>query len=101
MYIVDVKVQVEPGQKYFYPDVLVTCDERDTDPQLVQFPCLIIEVLSPSTEAADGLTQARRPIHIQCSYPSRPLVRIITLYQPDPQKWDQDFTQRRNRGDDL
>jgi Uma2 family endonuclease len=30
-----------------------TCDERDDDPQLVQFPCLIIEVLSPSTEAAD------------------------------------------------
>ena len=53
LYIVDVKVQVEPGQKYFYPDVVVTCDERDGDPQLVQFPCLIIEVLSPSTEAAD------------------------------------------------
>lgn len=53
VYIVDVKVQVEPGKKYFYPDVVVTCDERDTDPQLVQFPCLIVEVLSPSTEAVD------------------------------------------------
>ncbi|MCC5637297.1 Uma2 family endonuclease [Nostoc sp. CHAB 5844] len=53
VYIVDVKVQVEPGQNYFYPDVVVTGDERDKDPQLVQFPCLIIEVLSPSTEAAD------------------------------------------------
>ncbi|BAY18069.1 hypothetical protein NIES2109_06670 [Nostoc sp. HK-01] len=53
VYIVDVKVQVEPGQKYFYPDVVVTCDDRDDDPQLVQFPCLIIEVLSPSTEAVD------------------------------------------------
>ncbi|OCQ91385.1 hypothetical protein BCD64_25115 [Nostoc sp. MBR 210] len=53
VYIVDVKVQVEPGQKYFYPDVVVTCDKRDDDPQLIQFPCLIIEVLSPSTEAAD------------------------------------------------
>jgi len=53
VYIVDIKVQVEPGQKYFYPDVVVTCDERDDDPQLVQFPCLIIEVLSPSTEAVD------------------------------------------------
>lgn len=47
-----------------------------------------------------GLTQTRRSIHVQCSYPSRSLVRIITLYQPDPQKWDEDFTQRRNRGDD-
>ena len=53
VYITDVKVQVEPGQKYFYPDVVVTCDEHDNDPQLVQFPSLIIEVLSPSTEATD------------------------------------------------
>ena len=53
VYIVDVKVQVEPGHKYFYPDVVVTCDQRDSHPQLIQFPCLIIEVLSPSTEAAD------------------------------------------------
>ncbi|OUL34442.1 hypothetical protein BV372_13630 [Nostoc sp. T09] len=53
VYIVDVKVQVEPGQKYFYPDVVVTCDDRENAPQLVQFPCLIVEVLSPSTEAAD------------------------------------------------
>lgn len=53
VYIADVKVQVEPGQKYFYPDVVVTCDERDDEAQLVQFPCLIIEVLSPSTEAID------------------------------------------------
>jgi Uma2 family endonuclease len=53
IYIIDVKVQVEPGKKYFYPDVVVTCDERDNEPQLVQFPSLIMEVLSPSTEAAD------------------------------------------------
>jgi len=53
VYIADVKVQVEPNKKYFYPDVVVTCDERDNAPQLVLFPCLIIEVLSPSTEAYD------------------------------------------------
>jgi Uma2 family endonuclease len=53
VYIADVKVQVEPGRKYFYPDVVVTCDKGDDDAQIVQFPCLIIEVLSPSTEAID------------------------------------------------
>jgi len=53
VYIADVKVQVEPSRKYFYPDVVVTCDQRDRDPQFVLFPCLIIEVLSPSTEAYD------------------------------------------------
>jgi Uma2 family endonuclease len=53
VYIADVKVQVEPGRKYFYPDVVVTCDDRDEDTEYVRSPCLIIEVLSPSTEAID------------------------------------------------
>lgn len=53
IYILAVKLRGEPGQKYFYPDVMVTCDDRDNDPQLVQFPSLIVEVLSPSTEAVD------------------------------------------------
>lgn len=34
-----------------------------------------------------GYTRARRPLHVQCSYPSRPLVKIITLYKPDPDLW--------------
>ena len=29
-----------------------------------------------------GLTIANRPLHVQCSYPSRPVVKIITLYNP-------------------
>jgi hypothetical protein len=34
-----------------------------------------------------GLTKAERPLHIQCSYPSRPLLKIITLYEPDEKLW--------------
>ena len=34
-----------------------------------------------------GVTLARRPLHVQCSYPSRPLMKIITLYEPDLQRW--------------
>ncbi|WP_373547857.1 DUF4258 domain-containing protein [Chamaesiphon sp.] len=41
-----------------------------------------------------GLTQDKRPIHIHCSYPSRPLIKIITLYEPSLQRWNDDFTQR-------
>jgi hypothetical protein len=41
-----------------------------------------------------GLTPDRRPLHIQCSYPSRPVVKIITLYKPDPRCWV-DFKVRR------
>jgi len=42
-----------------------------------------------------GLTLRGRPIHMQSSYSSRPLIKIIALYQPDPQRWNQDFTIRR------
>ncbi len=41
-----------------------------------------------------GFTQSKRPLHIQCSYPSRPLVKIITLYEPNPLRW-MDFKTRR------
>ena len=47
-----------------------------------------------------GLTQARRPIHVQCSYPSRSLIKIITVYEPNFQRWNDDFTQRRRSNDD-
>ena len=34
-----------------------------------------------------GSTQAGRALHLQCSYPSRPLIKIITLCEPDPDFW--------------
>ncbi|MFN6539966.1 MAG: DUF4258 domain-containing protein [Nostoc sp. EkiNYC01] len=43
-----------------------------------------------------GLTQANRPLHVNCSYPSRPLIKIITVYQPDSNLWNNDFTRRRS-----
>lgn len=49
----DVKVRVSPTV-YFYPDLVVSCDERDRNAiKLIEFPQLIVEVLSPSTEADD------------------------------------------------
>ncbi|CAN5535784.1 DUF4258 domain-containing protein [soil metagenome] len=41
-----------------------------------------------------GLTKATRPLHVQCSYPSRPLLKVITLYEPDEDLWI-DFKVRR------
>ena len=34
-----------------------------------------------------GFTRAGEPLHVQCTYPSRPLVKIITVYHPDPEQW--------------
>lgn len=41
-----------------------------------------------------GNTREGRPLHVQCSYPSRSLIKIITLYEPDPDLWI-DFKIRR------
>ncbi len=34
-----------------------------------------------------GMTRMGRPIHVQCSDPSRPLVKIITVYEPEAALW--------------
>lgn len=34
-----------------------------------------------------GFTNAGRPLHLQCSYPNRTLIKIITLYEPDLDLW--------------
>lgn len=50
----DAKVGITEQGPFFYPDVLVTCDERDRRAiKFVQFPCLVVEVLSQTTEAHD------------------------------------------------
>ncbi|MDZ4179256.1 MAG: DUF4258 domain-containing protein [Coriobacteriia bacterium] len=41
-----------------------------------------------------GFTVNGRPLHVQCSYPSRPMVRIVTVYEPDPNLWT-DFKVRK------
>ena len=44
-----------------------------------------------------GFTADNRPLHIQCSYPSRPLIKIITIYQPSSQRWNNNFTKRKSK----
>jgi Uma2 family endonuclease len=51
----DIKIRLEKAECYYYPDVAVTCDERDTNSteDFIVYPILVIEVLSPSTAAFD------------------------------------------------
>lgn len=53
-YVSDMRVNVVTRNCYYYPDVLVTCSPSDRElTHYKQNPCLIIEVLSTSTEAFD------------------------------------------------
>ena len=48
----DVKLRAAADVIY-YPDIMVVCDDGDDDPYIKERPCLIVEVLSPSTESID------------------------------------------------
>ncbi|TAE57044.1 MAG: Uma2 family endonuclease [Nostocales cyanobacterium] len=52
--IADAKVGVSKKGPFFYPDVVVSCHPQDRQAiKFLQFPCLIVEVLSPGTEGYD------------------------------------------------
>ena len=42
-----------------------------------------------------GFTGAGKPVHVHCSHPSRSLIKIITVYEPDPNLWI-DFEVRKD-----
>ena len=53
VFISDMKVRVAAHDAFYYPDVLLTCDPSDRESMYKTAPCLIAEVLSPSTEVID------------------------------------------------
>lgn len=54
VFMADAKVGVSQNGPFYYPDVMVTCDSRDLNARKVIYhPSLIVEVLSPGTEAFD------------------------------------------------
>lgn len=48
----DIKVRVAHNV-YYYPDLLVSCENDPADPYFRNEPILIVEVISPSTESID------------------------------------------------
>ncbi|MGD9975153.1 MAG: DUF4258 domain-containing protein [Desulfatirhabdiaceae bacterium] len=61
--------------------------------------CLIIEDYPDDKYGPSCLifvvTKAKRPLHIHCSYPERPLVKIITVYEPDKDLWIDNRVRRK------
>ena len=55
VFINDVKVRLEVAREdiFYYPDVVVSCHPEDNRSHFTASPTLVVEVLSPSTEAID------------------------------------------------
>lgn len=74
-FVSDMRVRVA-DDRYFYPDVVVTCDPDDRDPLVKARPCLVVEILSPSTETRDRGYKLR-------SYLALPSLLAYVLIDPD------------------
>lgn len=65
----DARVNICETDDFVYPDLSVTCDERDrTATKYITYPCLVAEVLSPSTanyDRSDKFRMYRRNPNLQ------------------------------------
>ncbi len=53
-YFADIKVRIDEGKRFFYPDVVVNCDPTNNRNLVyVDTPTVVVEVLSESTESFD------------------------------------------------
>jgi len=74
----------------YYPDVMVVCDRTDNDPYVKQKPCLLIEVLSPSTAMLD---RREKLFNYQKLESLQEYVLVsqseikVELYRRDPEGW--------------
>ena len=54
IYVGNMKARIEQADVFYYPDIMVTCDERDRSLEYFKrHPRLIVEVLSPTTASFD------------------------------------------------
>jgi Uma2 family endonuclease len=90
VYNPDVRVQLTPT-RYFHPDVTVGCDPRDADKEdAIEYPRILVEVLSPSTEAIDRGEKLQ--LYLNCPTLEEYLLvgsqkKSVEVYQRSGKKW--------------
>jgi Uma2 family endonuclease len=78
----DMRVSVRGGERYYYPDIVVTCGQEefeDGEQDTLVNPLVIMEVLSPSTERFDR----GKKFH---DYQTIPSLREYVLVSPSPRR---------------
>ncbi len=89
-FIADMKLYIPNLNRFYYPDILLACDPDDNHEYYKQNPCLIIEVLSPTTESIDR----REKLHAYQAIPSVKEYLLVSqeskqveLYRRDGKHW--------------
>lgn len=91
VYNSDMQFQLSTS-RYVYPDITVTCDPRDQEPEdkRIHYPSVVVEVLSPSTEVTDRgkkllYYQAHPTIQEYVLADSQSI--LIQIYQREKNRW--------------
>jgi Uma2 family endonuclease len=69
-------VKVKAGTNFFYPDVMVVCEDKTNNPYYTESPILLVEVLSKSTRRNDETIK-------RTAYQSLPSVQEYVLIEQD------------------
>jgi len=70
----DIKVKV--GQDFFYPDVMVVCEDHSDNDYYTETPVIIVEVLSASTRRMDETTK-------KIAYQAIPTLKEYVIIEQD------------------
>ena len=89
----DMKARIRDvnDEHYYYPDVMVNCDPAGQQTYFCDTPALIVEVLSPSTEATDRrekLFAYQRIPSLHTYILAEQDKREVTVYRRLPEGWE-------------
>lgn len=91
VFAADIKVHAQHSQAYFYPDVVASCAEDESNDYYLEQPCLIVEVTSSSTEWKDYTekTLAYQQINSLQYYliVSQDQAQVTVYFRDDQQQW--------------
>lgn len=76
LFMADMKLRIRALQRFYYPDLLLTCHPSDDHEFYKEYPCLVVEVLSVSTEGIDRREKLQ-------AYQSIPSLREYVLVAQD------------------
>jgi Uma2 family endonuclease len=79
VFISDMRLHINERRIYYYPDVMLTCDDTDDQELYKERPCLVAEVLSASTESIDR----REKLGVYQSIPSLRYILLIRSNDAD------------------
>lgn len=83
VYMSDMKVQTA-DEAFYYPDVMVACEAEPDDPYLEHAPCVVVEVVSPSTEMIDRREKL-------AAYKRMPSLRAYLIVDQDSPRVERHF----------